>query len=83
MLPGSRLPADGEVVTGHSFVDEAMLTGESAPVAKSPGDHVISGTINQVRCVVIIAVCFPQASCRTCLRPSSRVMCVIGICQLM
>ena len=49
VLPGSRLPADGEVIAGNSFVDEAMLTGESAPVPKSPGDHVISGTVNQVR----------------------------------
>ena len=48
VLPGSRLPADGEVTAGHSFVDESMLTGESVPVAKAPGAHVISGTVNQV-----------------------------------
>ena len=48
VLPGSRVPADGEVMAGQSFVDESMLTGESAPVSKAPGAHVISGTVNQV-----------------------------------
>lgn len=44
--PGERLPVDGEVVEGRSAVDEAMLTGESLPVEKGPGDRVIGGTIN-------------------------------------
>jgi Cu2+-exporting ATPase len=44
--PGGAVPSDGEVVGGRSAVSEAMITGESAPVKKSPGDQVIAGTIN-------------------------------------
>ena len=44
--PGGRVPADGVVVDGESEVNEAMITGESAPVAKSSGSKVIAGTIN-------------------------------------
>jgi Cu+-exporting ATPase len=45
--PGERLPVDGIVVEGHSAVDESMLTGESLPVDKGPGDEVVGGTINK------------------------------------
>ena len=45
--PGERIAVDGEVVAGESAVDESMLTGESMPVAKHPGDRVIGGTINR------------------------------------
>jgi len=45
--PGERLATDGEVISGESAVDESMLTGESAPVAKATGDRVIGGTINR------------------------------------
>jgi Cu+-exporting ATPase len=45
--PGERLPTDGEIISGESAVDESMLTGESAPVAKKAGDRVIGGTINR------------------------------------
>ena len=44
--PGTSVPADGEVVEGESDVSEAMITGESRPVAKRPGTRVIAGTIN-------------------------------------
>jgi len=45
--PGSRLPVDGVVIAGQSFVDEATITGESLPVEQGPGSHVYAGTINQ------------------------------------
>jgi len=44
--PGGRFPTDGVVVEGHSSVDEALLTGESLPVEKGPGDTVIAGGVN-------------------------------------
>lgn len=46
--PGERIPVDGEVSVGGSTVDESMLTGESLPVDKIPGDAVYGGTINSV-----------------------------------
>ncbi len=45
--PGERVPVDGEVISGASAVDESMLTGESIPVEKGPGDRVIGATINR------------------------------------
>jgi Cu2+-exporting ATPase len=45
--PGDRVPVDGEVVSGTSFVDESMLTGEPVPVEKTPGARVAAGTVNQ------------------------------------
>ncbi len=45
--PGEKIPVDGEVITGASTVDEAMVTGESLSVKKQPGDEVIGATINK------------------------------------
>ncbi|MBD2064897.1 heavy metal translocating P-type ATPase [Funiculus sociatus GB2-A5] len=45
--PGEQIPVDGEVIEGTSTIDEAMVTGESVPVKKQPGDEVIGATINR------------------------------------
>ena len=45
--PGARVPADGTVREGESSLDESMITGESRPVPKQVGDHVIAGTVNE------------------------------------
>ncbi len=45
--PGARIPVDGDVVGGHSFVDQAAITGESLPVEKLSGTSVFAGTVNQ------------------------------------
>ena len=47
VAPGSSIPVDGTVEVGHSFVDQAGITGESIPVEKTPGDRVYAGTVNQ------------------------------------
>ncbi len=44
--PGERIPVDGEVVSGHSAVDQALVTGEPVPVERSEGDPLIGGSIN-------------------------------------
>jgi P-type Cu+ transporter len=45
--PGEKIPVDGEIVEGSSTIDEAMVTGESVPVKKQPGDEIIGATINK------------------------------------
>lgn len=45
--PGERIPVDGVVIEGYTSVDESMLTGESIPVEKKPGDKIIGGSINK------------------------------------
>jgi cation-transporting ATPase V len=44
--PGEKIPVDGQVADGRAAVDESMLTGESVPVEKAPGDHVAGATVN-------------------------------------
>ncbi len=53
--PGERIPVDGIVVSGHSSVDESMLTGESLPVEKNSGDRVIGASINKNGSLVFAA----------------------------
>jgi Cu+-exporting ATPase len=45
--PGEKIAVDGEITEGHSTVDESMVTGESLPVSKQPGDKVVGATINK------------------------------------
>ncbi|WP_299282592.1 heavy metal translocating P-type ATPase [Thermoflexus sp.] len=55
--PGERIPADGQVVAGFSAIDESMLTGESIPVPKGPGDLVFGGTLNGYGALEIEVTC--------------------------
>src|ERR671928_15108 len=45
--PGEKIPTDGVVIEGRSAVDESMLTGESLPAEKGPGDEVVGATVNR------------------------------------
>lgn len=53
--PGEKIPVDGEVVDGHSTVDESMLTGEPMPVEKKAGDALAAGTLNKSGTVIFRA----------------------------
>ena len=53
--PGEKIPVDGLVTEGHSFVDESMVTGEPMPVAKADGARVVGGTVNQSGALVLRA----------------------------
>ncbi len=55
LRPGERVPVDGEVVEGTSWIDESMLTGEPVPVAKEAGAKVIGGTVNQTGALTLVA----------------------------
>jgi P-type Cu2+ transporter len=55
VLPGDKIPVDGEVVAGQTTIDEAMLTGEPMPVLKQPGDFVAAGTLNQSGAIALKA----------------------------
>ncbi|MGH2354448.1 MAG: heavy metal translocating P-type ATPase, partial [Chloroflexota bacterium] len=46
LKPGDKVPVDGEILDGETTIDESMVTGESLPVAKAPGETVIAGTVN-------------------------------------
>ncbi|RYI35090.1 MAG: heavy metal translocating P-type ATPase, partial [Acetobacteraceae bacterium] len=56
LRPGERVPVDGHVAEGASWIDESMVTGEPLPVEKHTGDQVIGGTVNQTGALVITAV---------------------------
>ncbi len=53
--PGERIPVDGIIVTGHSSIDQSMITGESIPIEKTVGDPVIGGTLNGTGSFIIEA----------------------------
>ena len=55
--PGEQIPVDGRVLSGHSSVDQAPITGESMPVEKSLGDKVFAGTFNQLGALTIEVTC--------------------------
>jgi Cu2+-exporting ATPase len=55
VLPGDKIPVDGEVRFGQTTIDESMLTGEAVPVSKQPGDTVTAGTLNQSGAIAIQA----------------------------
>jgi len=53
--PGERIPVDGEVIEGGSYVDESMITGEPIPVEKTAGAKVVGGTVNQTGALAVEA----------------------------
>ncbi len=53
--PGARIPVDGEVVEGSSEIDESLVTGESLPVLRRPGDNVVAGSMNTTGRLAIVA----------------------------
>lgn len=55
VLPGESIPVDGVILTGHTCVDQSVMTGESMPVDKGPGDEVSGGTLNQFGAIEIRA----------------------------
>ena len=53
ILPGEMVPIDGEVIEGDTLVDESIITGESIPIQKKPGDQILSGSINLSNHIVL------------------------------
>ena len=55
LRPGERVPVDGDVIEGESYVDESMITGEPVPVEKSAGATIVGGTVNQTGALALRA----------------------------
>ncbi|KAL4335169.1 hypothetical protein GQ457_07G043450 [Hibiscus cannabinus] len=53
IIPGEKVPVDGIVIDGQSYVNESMITGEAQPIAKKLGDKVIGGTMNENGCLLV------------------------------
>ena len=62
LRPGERVPVDGEVTAGDSWIDESMITGEPAPVAKAAGAAVTGGTVNQTGALTFRATAVGEAT---------------------
>ncbi|ENW96394.1 heavy metal translocating P-type ATPase [Acinetobacter sp. NIPH 298] len=62
ICPGERVPVDGEVIEGQSYIDESMITGEPVPVKKHLGDQVVGGTVNQNGTLNIRATAIGESS---------------------
>src|SRR5690606_32302508 len=60
--PGERVPVDGQVTQGRSFVDESMITGEPVPVEKTDGSAVVGGTVNQNGALTLRATAVGEAT---------------------
>ncbi|GAB4840915.1 serine/threonine protein kinase Ran1 [Ancistrocladus abbreviatus] len=76
VLPGAKVPADGVVSWGHSYVDESMVTGESLPVLKEVNSPVIGGTVNLHGVLHIQAT---KVGCNTVL---SQIICLVETAQM-
>ena len=75
VVPGIAFPADGTLETGTTTVDESMLTGESAPVTRSPGDSVVAGTVNLS---ATITMCIDKTGADTVLAQIGRLVTLAG-----
>ncbi|WP_343293193.1 heavy metal translocating P-type ATPase [Vandammella animalimorsus] len=60
--PGERIPVDGQLLEGQSFVDESMISGEPVPVAKTPGQQLVGGTVNQTGAFTMQATAVGEAT---------------------
>lgn len=60
--PGERIPSDGTVRSGHSSVDQSLVTGESTPVGKDQGDSVIGGSINGTGTLLVLVTAIGEGS---------------------